>query len=631
MIVPMNKYLFVLHHASSEHFLARLQELGLVDIVRGQKAIDEHSRKMHDGLLRYKSCCKFLSEFAPDTDVRALPAEQLDLSASQTDTDVRTLPAEQPDLSASQTDTDIRALPAEQLDLQALLSEIEEAAMRREQISGRLSSLRKEMEATAVWGTFSHSDRARIHQLGYNIHAYAVPEKRFDSTWTEHYPLFEMNRVNGTVYFILLHEHNTPFDFSISEVKFPDQDIRSLQAEMEKLGGEADAIKQRLTALHGAIELFQNEMKWLRSEFDRYLAGKSAQKEAEDHINILTGFAPKANSKEIQHFLESESILYLEQEAEVEDAPPVLLKNNLFSRLFEPIGALYTLPKYGEADLTPYFAPFYMLFFGICLGDIGYGLLLVIAGFIVKKYFPSLRGYASLVQVLGIGAIFMSALSGGIFGMSLTDASFLPESVRGAFLNNIQLFWFAILFGAFQVIFARAILTISAMARKGWKHGMSNIGWIGLILWCVYAYASSQVESLSAPPFPISMAWLGVSVVLILFFTKIKGNIFSRFGSGLASLYDITGVFGDVLSYIRLFGLGTAGAILGLVVNNIAMSMAGGVLGWFFALVMLLFGHTLVLLLSCLGAFVHPMRLTFVEFYKNAGFEGGGRPFSPLK
>jgi len=117
---------------------------------------------------------------------------------------------------------------------------------------------------------------------------------------------------------------------------------------------------------------------------------------------------------------------------------------------------------------------------------------------------------------------------------------------------------------------------------------------------------------------------------MILLFTKTKGNIFKRIGSGAASLFDITGVFGDILSYVRLFGLGTAGAILGLVVNNLAMSMAGSIVGWFFALVLLLIGHTLVLLLSCLGAFVHPLRLTFVEFYKNAGFTGGGRPFRPL-
>ncbi len=97
-------------------------------------------------------------------------------------------------------------------------------------------------------------------------------------------------------------------------------------------------------------------------------------------------------------------------------------------------------------------------------------------------------------------------------------------------------------------------------------------------------------------------------------------------------MYDITGVFGDMLSYIRLFGLGTSGGILGLVVNTLALSLAGvPYVGWLLALVLLLFGHALVLGLSALGAFVHPMRLTFVEFFKNADFTGGGREYKPLK
>ena len=97
-------------------------------------------------------------------------------------------------------------------------------------------------------------------------------------------------------------------------------------------------------------------------------------------------------------------------------------------------------------------------------------------------------------------------------------------------------------------------------------------------------------------------------------------------------MYDITGVFGDMLSYIRLFGLGTSGGILGMVINTLAISLSGvPYIGWLLTIVLLLIGHALVLGLSALGAFVHPMRLTFVEFYKNAGFTGGGRAYKPLK
>jgi V/A-type H+-transporting ATPase subunit I len=129
----------------------------------------------------------------------------------------------------------------------------------------------------------------------------------------------------------------------------------------------------------------------------------------------------------------------------------------------------------------------------------------------------------------------------------------------------------------------------------------------------------------------VTKIMVGISLILILFFSKTEGNIFKRLFGGITSLYDITGFFGDILSYIRLFGLGTAGGILGMVVNSVAMQFTGiPYVGWVISVLFLIIGHIFVLALSGLGAFVHPLRLTFVEFYKNAGFTGGGKAYKPL-
>ena len=209
-----------------------------------------------------------------------------------------------------------------------------------------------------------------------------------------------------------------------------------------------------------------------------------------------------------------------------------------------------------------------------------------------------------------------------------------PSLVKPGFLfrfDDMNMFWFAILFGLFQIVFARILTAVDSMIRKGWQHGMAPIGWAILIVWATIAYASTMVEDLNMSK-PVSTTMLVVSIALIVLFSKPEGPVYKRLGKGLWSMYDITGVFGDMLSYIRLFGLGTSGGILGLVVNTLAMSLAGvPYVGWLLALVLLLFGHTLVLGLSALGAFVHPMRLTFVEFFKNADFTGGGREYKPLK
>lgn len=192
------------------------------------------------------------------------------------------------------------------------------------------------------------------------------------------------------------------------------------------------------------------------------------------------------------------------------------------------------------------------------------------------------------------------------------------------------MFWFAIIFGLAHIIFARLITAIDSIIRKGWQYGMGNIGWVIIIVWASFAYAKTMIPELALPSWFNYLAIAGG--VLILGFSSTEGNIFMRIIKGTISLYDITGIFGDMLSYIRLFGLGTSGGILGMVINSVAFSLTAiPYVGWFFTILLLIVGHIAVLGLSCLGAFVHPMRLTFVEFYKNAGFTGGGKEFRPLR
>lgn len=288
------------------------------------------------------------------------------------------------------------------------------------------------------------------------------------------------------------------------------------------------------------------------------------------------------------------------------------------------------LPTYGELDLTPYFAPFYMLFFGFCLGDMGYGLTILIAAGLAKYKFPKFKAYLTLSQFLGVGAIIMAALSGVFFGMKIQDIIPMPQSIQDLFFSDLKMFWFAIIFGLVQIVFARMINAVYSIITKGWQYGMHNIGWSIVIIWAAWFYATTMSTDIIMPSFANWIALFGA--VLIFLFTSDSGNIFTRLFKGIFAFYDVTSVFGDMLSYIRLFGLGTAGAILGMVVNSVAMSLIEvPYIGWLFALLMLVFGHIMVLLLSSLGAFVHPMRLTFVEFYKNANFGGGGRAFRPLE
>lgn len=599
MITKMDKYSFIVFHTDLALFLENLQQLGMVDITRENKAVDSHSKELYDLNTRYTRAARRLNSFVSD------------IEGESADAAVEKIP---------ETDN---------LTDRELLELTEEAFQNKEQWEQEREQLRREISESSVWGELHKEDIDKLNALGYKIHLFSTSEKSFKPEWEQEYIIHKLNEANGKIYFAVLAPADEEFSFEIPESKQPARSFDIAEDKLTELNVKTENNKRLILKLTEYTSRFEKASVKAGAQLDLYLAGISSQREAEDTIALLTGFAPVENRESVHSFLEKEQIYYLTEDAVSEDNPPVKLKNNFFSRLYEPIGELYMLPKYGETDLTPYFAPFYMLFFGLCLGDMGYGLVLLIGAAIAKIKMPKLRGYLTLVQFLGLGAILMALLPGVMFGAKLQDLFPLPDSVTSLFFSDLKMFWFAIIFGLVQIVFARLLNAVTAIIKKGWQYGMHNIGWSIVIIWAAFKYASSMVPELVIPAFANYAAIAGAA--LILFFSETGGNIFVRLAKGTLAFYDVTSIFGDMLSYIRLFGLGTAGAILGMVVNSVAMSMTGiPYLGWFFAGVMLLVGHIAVLALSSLGAFVHPMRLTFVEFYKNASFSGGGRAFRPL-
>lgn len=596
MIKKMTKYSFVLFHKEAAPFMEHLQNLGLVDVTRQEKAVDSQSRELYDKILRYDSVLLNLETLLKDKQLR----------------------------KKEKSRSDVKDVKAEEL-----LAVAQEKIKLRGDLQKSLSDAISELREAVKWGEFDKEDLKRLSALGYTLHFYQCNEKIYKKEWEEEFPLAILNKNASSLYFLVLENDGADYKFPLTESKFPERPASEVEKDIDRIEEEIGRNLSDLAALGEYIGELKKQRKDAESDFDLYMAKASAASEAEDTISVFEGFAPEENDREIEDFLKRENAYYIKEAAKEEDNPPVLLKNNAYSKLFEPIGELYMLPRYGEHDLTAYFAPFYMLFFGLCLGDIGYGLLLLVAGIIASYKLPEYKGYAKLVAWLGFGSIIMPLLSGTFFGGKLADIFGMSEKARALFFDDMQMFWFAIIFGLVQIVFARIMSAIFAISSKGILAGLHNIGWAILITWAAVWYASTQVP-FSYPPF-VNYIGLG-GLVLILLFTSDNKNIFVKLFKGVAALYDITGVFGDMLSYIRLFGLGTTGGILGLVVNSIA-SQLGAVpyVGWLLMGIMLIFGHIFVLFISALGAFVHPMRLTFVEFYKNVGFDGGGRAYNPLK
>jgi len=361
-----------------------------------------------------------------------------------------------------------------------------------------------------------------------------------------------------------------------------------------------------------------------RDQLNLHVANLNIELRNEDTLLVLEGWCPKTKRTDLENYLEEKKVVFVAQKPTPEEVPPVLLKNNRFTKLFEPIGTMFSLPHYSELDLTVYFAPFFLLFFGFCLGDAGYGVIFILVGTLLKfKIKGPNRSYLTLIQLFGISTTIIGYLSGTLFGLEMAKEPIFA-SQKEIFLSQDQLFNVALAIGFVQIIFGMAVNVYKQVIFHGWLAGISKLGWIIASLCTLDLLVLERLTSVTG-----ILVWVGVA--MIVFFGSPKDGWLKSFGLGLADLYNVTGIAGDLLSYIRLFALGVSSAILGLVVNSIALSAKGiPYVGIGVFILILVIGHGANMMLASLSAFVHPMRLTFVEFYKNTGFLGGGKPYKPL-
>ncbi|MCI1640734.1 MAG: hypothetical protein LKI42_05615 [Bacteroidales bacterium] len=605
----MTDYSFILLNGEQEEFLERIREFGVMDITRSDKPVDPSSSALLEKARDCKNAIALLgrTDYSKDPDIDKIKQAE---SSIILDSDLT-------------KDTD---------------DSFERLAM----LKAQLSAAKAEVQARKPWGLFDKEKLEAISESGYKVGFHIVPSKRFDKEWASTCPL-EIIRNNGSkIFFVTITKKDEEIPIPVEEIPAPAGTFVQAEEELNAISSKIIETKGRILALKEKTMEMKLSYDGLLSELDLYLANVSSETAVENKIVVLQGFAPVSNKKEICSYLDSEGIFYIAEKAKAENNPPVKLKNNWFASIFELIGNFYMLPKYDELDLTPFFAPFYMLFFGFCLGDFGYGTILLALGIAGIFLFPKFKKVAKLVALLGAGAMIMALLNGPIFGSSMINwFGINPDNNMMGWLkagkdwpmDNLDMFWFSMIFGLVQIIFGRIIAAVKATQKFGWQAGLSNVGWIAFIIW-ISLYFTEWYHGWDAgtvmKPW-LSHILLAIAGIGVIFFSKISGNFFLRILKGVASIYDVTGLLGDVLSYIRLFALGVSGGILGSVFNSMALQLGGiPYIGWFFCLLLLIVGHLLVMFLSSLSAFVHPMRLTFVEFYKNANFEGGGRSYKPL-
>lgn len=601
MIAKMKKLTFLVYHKEYDAFLKSIRDLGVVHVATKAQGSAENAALQESIRLsaRYTAAIKMLQG------LNVQPA-----AAHTGDADKGT----------------------------EALAEIEDVQQQIQQVAHKLQAVEKELVQLEPWGDFDPKSVARLRDAGYQIDFYICSDKQFKEEWVDLYNATEINHVGSKLYFVTVMPKGENIDLEVETAKLPDCSLSDLHVRKENLAKQSEALQVRLKDLAASVVPdLQAAQAQVHSQIEFSKVVLNTDSLADNKLMLLQGWAPADCVSKIKDFLESKEVYYEVADPTPEDDVPILLDNKGFFRLFEPIMRLYMLPKYNELDLTPFFAPFFMLFFGLCLGDSGYGLFMLLAvtvyRLVAKNISASMKPILTLVQLLGASTMVCGLLTGTCFGFNLYDIQLpLFQSLKEAIsLDNQQMFNLSLILGGVQIIFGMILKAVNQTIQFGFKYAVATIGWLFILVSTAIAFAAPGFMPMGGT---VHMVFLAIGVLMAYLYNSPGKNVFVNIGLGLWDSYNMaTGLLGDVLSYVRLFALGLSGGILASVFNSLAVGMSPDnvIAGPIVMVLIFVIGHAINMFMNVLGAMVHPMRLTFVEFFKNSGYEGGGKEYKPFK
>ena len=591
MITQMKKYTFLVFHREYEAFLEQLREVGVVHITEkaAGMADDAHLQEL---LAKAENTRKIIAQGAPDQ----------------------------------------------------LLTE-------KANLEQRIAATQKEADRMAIWGDFSAERLEQLKAAGYTLRYFSCAKKLFQEEWG-----IVVAEEGATVYFVHVSKTSEPSELLNTVLELcQEQHLNSKSAN--DLLKDVEGLNGLLVAQNARIELWEKEnipaleteLKELQQQIDWKRVTLNTETECDGALKLLEGFCPIDQVPVLQEMLTKQDVYYQEEDPTAEDNTPIKLRNNKFTQLFESLTGMYGWPNYGEFDPTPILAPFFLLFFAMCMGDCGYGILLMIIGMLIAKKklnIAMFEGLGPIITVLGVGTTIVGFFLGTCMGIDLYAAEWVPQALKNVMIKgNLELagssydvqMVLALCIGVFHICLAMVVKAICYTKQTGFKENIATWGWTLLIVGGLIV-AILGMTVLPAEVFKWTLIAVAIVSALGIYIFNTPGrNPLINIGAGLWETYNMaTGILGDVLSYIRLYALGLAGGMLGAAFNNLGLMVMGGTTEgatwqWLPFVLILVLGHVLNLAMSALGAFVHPLRLSFVEYFKNAGYEGKGALYQPFK
>ena len=421
-----------------------------------------------------------------------------------------------------------------------------------------------------------------------------------------------------------------PYGFGITNFQdltgTPAENLDRLDRQLQENRAAQEETAQSITASAEARDALRLYADRLSSEENKEANAEKLM--TDGTILFFEGWLPAEREGEVRSLLERMNCAWETEDPTEEDIPevPIQLKNNWFTRPLNMVTEMYSLPTYNNVDPNPLMAPFFILFYGIMMADMGYGILMVLAGlFITKKYRPkgTMGHMFSLLTLCGVSTFIVGAITGGFFG------DFIPQLLR--LINPASTFEFPSLFTPLN---DTLMILVGAMAL-GLVHIIAGMAisfvrkiQAGNILDAIFEEATWWVvfAGIGLMALKITNIVLYVGCAMIVVGPLIMGKGIGKISGIFASLYNhVTGYFGDILSYARLMALMLAGSVIAQVFNTLG-AIPGNI---FFFIVVSFLGNTLNFALNLLGCYVHDLRLQCLEYFGKF-YEDGGKPFQPL-
>lgn len=507
-------------------------------------------------------------------------------------------------------------------DWRSAAKHLADSKARYDQLYEYTISLKEKISQWQSWGDFDPEEVRVLSDKGLDVKFYQIPAKELNPN-EEGLAIKVVSTVKGTANCVVI---------SDKKIKMPYKEL-----EIPRLG--LNQMKAKLIETHEIIERVKGEIKKYVCYHERFLCIKRAfRKELEfheavrgmgrsDEISYIKGYAPFDRVDAISEYAAKEGHGIFVTDPSDEDTVPTLVRTPRWASIIKPVYKLLEiLPGYKELDVSPVFLLFLGLFFGMIIGDAGYGILYILLTLFAQiKLGPRARDKRIffLLYFFSSCAIFWGILTGTVFGQEwylraghkpiiplLNDTKFIQTFCffLGAFHLTIGHIWQAV----------RKIPSLTALV---------DIGWIA-VLWSAFFFARTLILSDPLPGFINYLLYSGIA--LVVFFTNPQKNIFKGVAEGLGTVaLSIVNNFTDVVSYVRLFAVGLAGVAISDTVNTLSDIFGGG--NFAVKIVIVFLGHTINILLGPISVLVHGIRLNVLEFSGHVGLTWSGIPYRPLE